>query len=343
MSQVEMSAPISVIDGTGRFGNYGWARSPLYSYDSSLQWSRSRRIIASDRYIVISPTHLVSMEILDTGALGIVGISVVSLLDNKRSSHSYTTPYPLGRFGLPDSSEDGGVRVVTRRFGMVEFVPMSGGVRILKIDIPRFGRRRSLRGALVLTPPPDGESLVTHTPMALDEKAFMLSRRSPWYIAEGVMQHGKNELVFSQGNSWGVFDWNRGCRSKLDVHYWATACGMAEDQQAALSIGYGLGDSSLGTENAFFLDGRIHKLDQVTFHISPTNWLEPWRFTSNDNRLEMNFIPSQERTERHRMFFHTLNRRQVFGAFSGTVVLDDGAEFAFTDLTGFAERRKMQF
>ena len=95
--------------------------------------------------------------------------------------------------------------------------------------------------------------------------------------------------------------------------------------------------------NAFFLDGKLHKLDHVAFHIPSANWLEPWRFTGNDRRLELIFKPHQERSDRRVMFFHSLQRRQVCGSFSGSVVLDNGSLISFQDITGFAERRKTRF
>jgi hypothetical protein len=339
MAQVEISAPLSVLDDLGRPVNFGWARTPLFLYDDSLQRGPARRVTASDRYIIFSNTHLIILEIRDGGYLGYTGISVISLKDKKRSTQIFTSPFPLGSYNLPNSSESGTVRV-QRKKRLLEFVAMEGGARIIKADIPRFGHHRFLRGAVVLSPPPDAESMVTHMPLLRDKHAFTLSRRSPWYIAEGVIQFGTAEIVFTKGNAWGILDWNRGCRSRSDVNYWAAACGMdAASHQIGFSVGYGA-DSSLGTENAFFVDGRLHKLDQVTFHISPANWLEPWRFTSNDNRLEMTFVPSQERVERNQMILHSLRRHQVCGSFSGKVILDDGRELVFQDLTGIAERRK---
>jgi hypothetical protein len=91
------------------------------------------------------------------------------------------------------------------------------------------------------------------------------------------------------------------------------------------------------------VDGVLHKLDQVTFHIPLSNWLAPWRFTSNDNRLEMTFTPHQERKESRRFFFYNSTRHQVFGFFSGKVQLDDGTVIEFQRLTGLAERSKMNF
>jgi hypothetical protein len=180
-------------------------------------------------------------------------------------------------------------------------------------------------------------------PWLREKYSFALSRHSPWYTVEGVMQFGTAEFIFTKGNAWGILDWNRGSRPASDFRYWAAACGSAGDRQIGFNVGYGAADSALGTENAFFVDGKLHKLDQVTFHISPASWLEPWRFTSNDNRLEMTFIPHQERVERNQMIFHSLNRRQVCGSFSGKVMLDTQEELEFHHITGIAERRKTRF
>jgi hypothetical protein len=157
------------------------------------------------------------------------------------------------------------------------------------------------------------------------------------------MQLSGSEMVFVKDKAWGILDWGRGVRPRSDVHLWATACGLSRGRQTGFSLGYGSADARAGTENAFFLDGKLHKLDQVTFHIPSLDWLKPWRFTSNDERLEMSFKPHQERSDRRATLFHSIQRRQVCGSFSGSVVLDDGSRHTFQDITGFAERRKTRF
>jgi hypothetical protein len=124
------------------------------------------------------------------------------------------------------------------------------------------------------------------------------------------------------------------------VHYWAAGCGYCGDRQISFNVAYGLIDSSAGTENAFFVFGKIHKLDVITFKISPSNYLSPWSFTSNDNRLEMTFTPVQLYTSKKYMLLYSLRIVQVFGFFSGKVVLDDGSTLNFKNITGIAERRK---
>ena len=342
MSQKEITELVPALDDLGNPQNFGWARSLCFSYEPDLIICPRRQLSESDRYIFFSPTHLITLEILDDGYLGYIGMSVLSLLDKKRSTQTWTIPFSLGCFDLPKNSDEGQIKLQGKKY-FLNMAIMDGGVRMIKLGIPRFGHHHSVRGQLVLTSPQEAESLVTHMPWRENKLAFRCSRRSPWYTVEGVVLFGTQELVFSKGNSWGIYEWNRGVRPRKDLRFWAAACGQYAERQLGISVGYDSADTTLGTENAFFLDGRIHKLDQVTFQINPSNWLLPWRFTSNDKRLEMTFNPHQERTDNRQMFFYSLKRRQICGTFSGKVILDDGSEFEFENIIGFAERRKTSF
>ena len=323
-------------------------------YDPVLAWAPRRLFSESDRYIVFNPTHIVIFEIRDDGYHGHMGITVVSVKEKKRSTHIFHTLFPLGSYEMPPGSQSGAIRFRKKKTAL-DFVPMESGARIIKTDVPRFGHNRSMRGELVLTGSAPFESLVTNLPLRGQRSAFRYSRCSPWYTAEGVIQFGTVEIIFTKGNAWGIFDWNRGIRPRADIRYWAAACGMNQGRLVGFSVGYGSVDSDVATENAFFTDGRIHKLDQVTFHIPLSNApsadgspsrdgaLSPWRFTSNDNRLEMIFVPQQERIDRRQVLVHSVTRRQVCGSFSGKVILDDGSALDFDNITGFAERSKTRF
>jgi hypothetical protein len=283
------------------------------------------------------------MEVLDGGYLGYVGITILSLKTKKRTTKYYELPFPMGKFDMPQTSENGSVKIQDKKI-TVDFTAVEGGSRFIKIDFPGFSHSKGgLRGYIVLSPPENAESLYNCMPWREDKQAFRLTRRSPWFIAEGAVQFGESELQFTKNDAWGIFDWNRGVRPRSDVRYWAAGCGLYNGKQIAFTVGYGSADGSQGTENGFFLDGKLHKLDQVTFHINPESWMGQWSFTSSDQRLEMTFIPITERTGRHRLLFHSIKRRQVIGNFSGKIVLDDGSEVEFKDILGFAERKRTRF
>ena len=342
MPQFEITHPLSVLGDDGIPMNFGWSRQPGFFYDPVLVAAPRHRITESDRYIVHSPTHLIIFEIRDDAWLGYMGISVISMRDKKRSTQLFKTLMPMGTYELPTGSVTGYVRWRKKKTHL-DFISMDRGVKIIKTDIPRFGHNRRLRGELVLSEPASSQSLVTNQPWRNEKTAFRYTRCSPWYSVEGVIQFGNSEIIFTKGNGWGILDWNRCVRPEADIRYWAAACGMSGGMQLSFCAGYSWADFSQGTENGFFVDGKLHKLDQVTFHIPLSNWLSPWRFTSNDNRLEMTFQPHQERIERRRLFFHNSTRRQVCGFFSGKVRLDDGSVIEFQNLTGFAERSKTRF
>jgi len=341
MQHNEIQSAVSVLDEKGAPQNFGWARQPHFFYDPALVWAPRRKLSESDRYIVYNPTHMVIFEVRDDGYLGSMGVTIVSLKVKKRSTQIFQTLFPMGAYEMPSGSMSGAVHYRRKKM-LLDFVPMESKARIIKVDIPKFGRR-SLRGELVLTEPPMADSLICNLPWWANGNAFRYSRRSPMFLVEGVIQLGTTEIVFSDGNAWGIFDWNRSIRPRIDISHWASACGGSNGQLIGFSVGNGLIDSSAGTENAFFVDGRLHKLDQVTFHIPPANWLSPWHFSSNDNRLEMTFTPHQERIDRRQMLFFSMSRRQIYGSFSGKVVLDDGSTLDFNHITGFAERSRTRF
>ena len=83
--------------------------------------------------------------------------------------------------------------------------------------------------------------------------------------------------------------------------------------------------------------GKVHKLDQVSFHFNPENFLEPWTISSNDGRLQLQFEPLMDRHSRLNALLLKTVQHQVFGYFSGTVVLDDGRQLQIRKLLGFAE------
>ena len=89
-------------------------------------------------------------------------------------------------------------------------------------------------------------------------------------------------------------------------------------------------------------DGKIHKLEEVRFEIpmkdGKEDYLAPWTFTSNDRRFEMRFEPIMDRSARTDLRIICSDQHQVFGRFSGTVVLDDGRALRIDQLTGFAEK-----
>ena len=68
------------------------------------------------------------------------------------------------------------------------------------------------------------------------------------------------------------------------------------------------------------------------------DYLSPWTFDSDDGRFEMVFTPCLDRASKTDFKLLCSDQHQVFGHFTGRVVLDDGTELQVKDLFGFAEK-----
>ena len=104
------------------------------------------------------------------------------------------------------------------------------------------------------------------------------------------------------------------------------------------NIGYGFGDTRAATENVIFYDGKVHKLDDIIFHIPEDSYMKPWRFSSSDGRFEMEFVPILDRAAKIDFKVLVSDQHQVFGRMSGQAVLDDGTVLPIRDLLCFAEK-----
>jgi len=68
------------------------------------------------------------------------------------------------------------------------------------------------------------------------------------------------------------------------------------------------------------------------------DYMASWLFTSDDGRFEMQFEPAMDRNAKVNVGIICSDQHQVFGRFSGTVVLDDGQRLSISNLMGFAEK-----
>jgi hypothetical protein len=81
-------------------------------------------------------------------------------------------------------------------------------------------------------------------------------------------------------------DWGRGVWDYGSFWVWASASGYLEDGRAVgLNLGHGFGDTSAATENALFIDGRLHKLGHISFNYNPDDYMCPWRMVATQGGM----------------------------------------------------------
>ncbi|RVW10125.1 DUF2804 domain-containing protein [Prescottella agglutinans] len=338
--------PGELLDARGRLAEAGWATAEVRRYDRAAIAAPSWRVKEWDYYCVLTPDRGLALTVADNGYMGLLGVSWLDFGARREVTENVMLPFPMGRMGLPSSADRGDV-VVDHKQMRIAFRHVAGG-RVLTVDHPGFDGGRGLRGELHLTQPataPSGrcagsapDRMVIATPFPKAPKAFYYNQKINCLPAGGEITVGTDTFVFEPESAFGVFDWGRGVWTYDNVWYWGSASGVVGGRPFGFNIGYGFGDTAAASENMVFVDGVAHKLDRVTFQLPEGTYDgAPWKFGSNDGRFEMVFEPIIDRAAA--VDFKVLRsiQHQVFGRFTGHVVLDDGNRVAVTDLLGFAE------
>ena len=325
----------NLLDDRGRLEACGWATSEVRRYDRGAIRAHPLRTKEWDYYCVLTDRYGLALTLADNDYLGFAGITWLDFETPASCAEDVVVPLPMGKLGLPASADSSDV-VFSHKTLEMAFRHVPGG-RQLSVKAPGFDKGRGLSGEIFLRQP-EMDRMVIATPFPGAPKAFYYNQKINCLAAEGEIVIGSETFPFQPDQASGVLDWGRGVWTYDNTWYWGSASGRLNGRPFGFNIGHGFGDTSAASENMLFLDGIAHKLDEVTFHL-PDGPLDktPWRFSSNDGRFEMTFAPVLNRDAHVNLGVMETRQDQVFGHFSGDVVLDDGTSLHIDRLLGFAE------
>ena len=341
--QHEITAQQRLLNAAGNIAEPGFAKKLYWIYDRADIKAPKWRIKEWDYYYIGCADYGLCLTISDAGFVSSLSASVLTFGEHPTMKNGSAMGwFPLGKLHLPATSEKGDVAAKVGKADM-RFAN-DGKIRRLSGSIADYaGSKDTLRFDLTLTDFPE-ESMVIATPFK--KKAhFYYNQKINCMRAEGFVTYGYHNRTyeFDPAESFAVLDWGRGVWTYDNTWYWGSASGLADGVPFGFNIGYGFGDTSAATENMLFYNGRAHKLSHVKFCIpgeetgSP-DYLAPWTFSSDDGRFEMDFVPALDRKSKTDFKLLMSDQHQVFGRFTGTVVLDDGTPLEIRGLPGFAEK-----
>ena len=339
--QHRIVTPGPLHDENGRLAETGYATELIKTYDRSRIAARPFRIKEWDYYAVCTDRFALALTIDHNGYMTMDSISLLDFDENSQATASRIGLPCFAKRSLPPTSAKGDVRVSGKDYEIA--FDNDGTVRRLHGRMDRFPNANGgpITFDLTLTDAPE-ETMVIVTPYKDHPEAFYYNQKINCMRVSGSVRHGEKEYVCTPGDTFAVLDWGRGVWTYDNTWYWGSASGLAGGVPFGFNIGYGFGDTSAASENVLFYGGKIHKLSQVRFNIpvkdGKDDYLSPWTFTSDDGRFEMDFRPVMDRSAKIDLKLICSDQHQVFGRFSGTVVLDDGRKLEIRDLMGFAEK-----
>ncbi len=328
---------IPLLDETGSLTEPGYAKSLLPLYCRKDIKVSPLRIKEWDYYLVSNGRFALALTVADNGYMGLDSISLLDLENAWEITNSPMSLMPMGRTKMPESSKTGDVHHAGKNHS-ITYKNHGDGRRTLIAQMKNFGPAGSLYARVELLNEPE-ESMVICTPF--DKPGhFYYNQKINCMRAKGEVVYDNKTYVFDPDDSFAVLDWGRGVWTYHNTWYWGSASGELDGVPFGWNIGYGFGDCSAASENMLFYDGKAHKLNGVKFHIpgDEKDFLSPWRFSSDDGRFEMDFVPQLDRASCTDVKLIKSDQHQVFGKFSGKAVLDDGTVLEVKDFPGFAEK-----
>lgn len=235
--------------------------------------------------------------------------------------------------GMADDSMD------TCRFNHpdmdIEFLHDRKSTRI-NVQVDDFDGEK-LSAELDITHPENHDSLNVVIPW--NRKTFQFTGKHLSLPASGSVKIGPQHYTFEPVESFAVLDTGRGVWPRESTWNWGMASQRSDDQTIRLNFGGKWTDGTGMTENAFFVDGKMHKIhEDVLFQYNDQDFKEPWQITtkfSDDVKLE--FIPFFERVSKSDLKLVKSEVHQLFGYYNGYVRYADGKKLKISQLLGSIE------
>jgi hypothetical protein len=333
--QHEITVKKPLLDEHGHLTEVGWARDLILDYNRENINASIENIKEWDYYYTGNESYGLGLSMANIGAVRSLSVHFMDYKNNKQYMNMATVPLleKTSHEMPPDCHSDAEFESENARCRYTR----TRETHRIELEFENFNDGSNLEADITLDVP-DTESMVIVVPFDEDPNLFYYNQKINCLAPNGTVKIGDSEYRFSRGKSFSVVDWGRGVWPPTSTWYWGSASGIVDGVDFGFNIGYGFGNTSAASENLLIYDGKVHKLDQVEFHIPERSYLDPWTFSSNDGRFEMNFTPVLDRHSATPRGKYQSNQHQAFGKFSGKAVLDDGSVIELSDFMGFAEK-----
>lgn len=165
-----------LLDERGGLLETGYALSLVKQYDRAQIRAKKARIKEWDYYLVCSERCALALTVADLGYMGLDSVSLIDFAQPAEKTASRMSLLPLGKKGLPSTSEKGTVRAIGKNYEIT--FRTEGARRHLYGHMYDFdGADKPLLFDLILHSPKE-DSMVIATPFAEKARPFTTTRKS---------------------------------------------------------------------------------------------------------------------------------------------------------------------
>lgn len=337
MKQNQLSAG-KLLNVYGNLNEAGYSTKLIKDYNRKDIKASKFRIKEWDYYYIGNDSFGVAFTIADNSYMALAGVSLLDYTNKRFITKNIMKFFTMGKLNLPSSSKIGDVVFKSKKLN-IEFLN-DGKRRLIKCHFKKFDNKMDFDCEIELFDEPN-DSMVIATPFE-KKRHFYYNQKINCLRAKGKATIGGKVYNFKPEECFGVLDWGRGVWTYSNTWYWSSMSGLLDGKRIGFNLGYGFGDTSKASENIIFYDGIGYKTEEVTFHIpkdekGKDDFLKPWKFTSNDGAINLNFTPIINRKDHTNVLVIKSLQDQVFGKFSGELKFN-GKTLKIENMLGFAEK-----
>ncbi len=326
--QIPGPVPLTGSDGHLNRAAIGWATQPIV--DTTALRAGRGRTKRWEYWNVVTPTHILALTVSAIDYACVHEVWVYDRATGQTFGQAATVIPPRGAV-LAARLEHG--RAMARAKNLaIDIDEVPGGTR-LRAQIP------GVSFDVVAELPEGHERLAVVVPWS--DTRFQYTVKDVARPASGTLRIGAGDHPVPAGASWAVLDHGRG-RWPYDITWnWGAGSGVSTAPETAgqvigVQVGARWTEGTGVSENAFFVDGRMHKIHGETeWHYDLENWRAPW--TVRGGGLEARFVPFHNKVTRTNLLVVQNHTDQCFGTWSGTFQPADGAMIHFDGIVGWAE------
>lgn len=337
----EVTKRQKLLNEKGNLNEPGYSKKEIFEYGRNQIKVSKFKIKEWDYYFIGNKEYGLCLTMGDNGYVGSLGFTHLDFKNLTEIDNPDLVIFPLGKMKLPNTSSIGNAAYKTKKTDL--HFDNDGIVRHIYGTRKNFAKDKDLVIDIKLYNAPE-ETMYIATPFK-KKKHFYYNQKINCLEVDGYYQIGDDKFILNKANgSMGVLDWGRGVWTYNNTWYWSSLSTYLKDgSKVGFNLGYGFGDTSAASENMIFYNGKAHKTDLVDFGIpgdkeGKPRYMEDWTFTSSDNRINLKFHPLYDRNTPMDLKLIAMLPHQVFGLFTGTLVLDDGKVIELKDELGFAEK-----
>lgn len=169
-------------------------------------------------------------------------------------------------------------------------------------------------------------------------KGFNYTEKESSAAVEGVIKSGGVEYAAGQ-DAFGIIDFTAGVLSRKTFWNWASGAGRADSgEKIAFNLSQGVNETGF-TENAFWINGSMVKVDTVDFVYDDRRHLSEWEIRSYDGKVKLFFTAEGERKADIKTGFMSSFFHQPFGFFKG-ILSDGNKQYEIREAYGFTEEHE---